>query len=57
MNNNNLEQSHHNAYKNVFYIYDEHRKYLKSGSKTSPIDYGIDVFLFVPNWCDGRFCQ
>ena len=41
--------------KNVFYIYDEYRKYLKLGSKTSPIDYGVDVFYKLLNECKKEY--
>lgn len=41
--------------KNVFYIYDERRKYLKSGSKTSPIDYGVDIFYSLLNECKKEY--
>ena len=41
--------------KNVFYIFDEHRKYLKSGSKTSPIDYGLDVFNKLLSECKKEY--
>lgn len=33
--------------KNVFYIYDEDNKYLKKGSKDSPIDCGKDNFIYL----------
>ena len=41
--------------KNIFYVYDEQKKYLKSGSKTSPIDYGVDVFYSLLNECKREY--